>query len=51
MIGKTVWAIAEDYIPSESLDQSDPAFVSHETACISRREEVALLSTIAWSDG
>ena len=32
-IGKTRWAIAEGYIPSDSTS-SDPAFVSHETACI-----------------
>ncbi len=31
--GKTVWAIAEGYIPSESTS-TDRAFVSHETACI-----------------
>jgi hypothetical protein len=33
-IGKKRWAIAEGYIPSDSLDQDDPALVSHETACI-----------------
>lgn len=32
-LGKTHWAIAEGYIPSES-SLSDPALVSHETACI-----------------
>jgi hypothetical protein len=32
-IGRTNWAIAEGYIPSES-SFSDPALVSHETACI-----------------
>jgi hypothetical protein len=32
-LGKTHWAIAEGYIPSES-SFSDPALVSHETACI-----------------
>ena len=32
-IGRTVWAIAEGYIPSESVS-SDRALVSHETACI-----------------
>lgn len=32
-IGKRRWAIAEGYIPSGSVSQ-DPAFVSHETACI-----------------
>lgn len=34
MVGKHVWAIAEGYIPSDSVDETDPALVSHETACI-----------------
>ena len=34
MVGRTVWAIAEGYIPSGSADPDDPALVSHETACI-----------------
>lgn len=34
MIGRRAWAIAEGYIPSGSVDPSDPALVSHETACI-----------------
>jgi len=33
MLGCRRWAIAEGYIPSES-SFSDPALVSHETACI-----------------
>jgi hypothetical protein len=32
-IGRTRWAIAEGYIPSQSVS-SDRALVSHETACI-----------------
>lgn len=32
-IGRTRWAIAEGYIPSQSCS-SDRALVSHETACI-----------------
>jgi hypothetical protein len=32
-IGRTHWAIAEGFIPSES-SFSDPALVSHETACL-----------------
>jgi hypothetical protein len=32
-IGRRRWAIAEGYIPSESTF-TDPALVSHETACI-----------------
>lgn len=31
--GRTNWAIAEGYIPSDSVSQ-DPALVSHESACI-----------------
>ena len=33
MIGRTVWAIAEGYIPSQSVDTSRE-LLSHETACI-----------------
>src|SRR5277367_800718 len=32
-IGRKRWAIAEGYIPSKS-SYSDPALISHETACI-----------------
>jgi hypothetical protein len=32
-VGRTRWAIAEGYIPSRS-SFSDPALISHETACI-----------------
>jgi hypothetical protein len=32
-LGETHWAIAEGYIPSQS-SFSDPALISHETACI-----------------
>lgn len=32
-LGRTQWAIAEGYIPSQS-SFTDPALVSHETACI-----------------
>jgi hypothetical protein len=32
-VGKTVWAIAEGYIPGESTSD-DRALVSHETACL-----------------
>jgi hypothetical protein len=32
-IGKTVWAIAEGYIPSESTGPA-PQMTSHETACL-----------------
>ena len=33
-IGKRRWVIAEGYIPPGSVDPSDPALLSHETACI-----------------
>ena len=33
IIGRRLWAIAEGYIPSQS-SFSDPALISHETACI-----------------
>ena len=33
IIGQRRWAIAEGYIPSQS-SFSDPALISHETACI-----------------
>jgi len=33
MLGQKHWAIAEGYIPSQS-SFSDPALISHETACI-----------------
>lgn len=32
-VGRTVWAIAEGYIPGES-SYTDRALISHETACI-----------------
>lgn len=32
-VGHLTWAIAEGFIPGESLN-TDPAFVSHETACV-----------------
>ncbi len=32
-IGSTCWAIAEGYIPSQSVSD-DPALLSHEVACI-----------------
>lgn len=32
-IGRTTWAIAEGYIPSESTGP-EPAMLSHETACL-----------------
>lgn len=34
MIGRTLWAIAEGYIPSKSVDPADRALVSHEAACL-----------------
>ncbi len=34
MIGKRIWAIPEGYIPSDTVNERDRAFVSHETVCI-----------------
>lgn len=33
-LGKRIWAIPEGYIPSKSVDPSNPALVSHEAACL-----------------
>lgn len=33
MTGQRSWALADGYIPGDSLND-DPAFISHETACI-----------------
>lgn len=33
-IGRRRWAIAEGYIPGQSVDPNDPALLSHETACL-----------------
>jgi hypothetical protein len=33
-IGRTVWVIAEGYIPPDDDSAKPPEFVSHETACI-----------------
>jgi hypothetical protein len=38
-IGRTLWAIAEGYIPSTSHGP-DPAMTSHETACILNANEM-----------
>jgi len=33
-VGSTRWVIAEGYIPRNDAGESDPRFVSHETACL-----------------
>lgn len=33
-LGKTLWAIAEGYIPAHSTNGDDPRYLSHETACM-----------------
>jgi hypothetical protein len=50
-IGHRRWAIAEGYIPSDSTS-SDPAFVSHETACIlnAGERDAKVVVTILFSD-
>lgn len=51
-VGRRVWAIAEGYIPSGSVDPSDPALLSHETACIlnAGEEPAAVEVTIFFKD-
>jgi hypothetical protein len=44
-IGKRVWAIAEGYIPSQSVSQ-EHEFVSHETACLLNASDRAAHVTI-----
>ena len=50
-IGRKHWAIAEGYIPSQS-SFSDPALISHETACILNAgdREAHVLITIYFTD-
>ena len=50
-IGKTRWAIAEGYIPSESVSQ-DCALLSHETACIlnANARDAHITLTVFFSD-
>lgn len=50
-IGRTRWAIAEGYIPSQS-SFSDRALVSHETACIlnSGDQEAHVSITVFFAD-
>ncbi len=49
--GKTVWAIAEGYIPSRSTGP-EPAMTSHETACIlnASDQEAHVEITVYFSD-
>jgi hypothetical protein len=51
LIGRRHWAIAEGYIPSQS-SLSDPALISHETACILNAgdKEAHIRITIYFSD-
>lgn len=50
-IGRTVWAIAEGYIPSHSTG-STPALLSHETACLlnTSEEEAHVAITVYFRD-
>lgn len=50
-IGRKVWAIAEGYIPSESVSD-EPSLKSHETACIlnPNGRDAAVSITIFFSD-
>ena len=51
LIGSRRWAIAEGYIPSQS-SFSDPALISHETACILNAgdEEAQVRITVFFAD-
>ncbi len=50
-IGRTLWAIAEGYIPSWSHGQ-EPEFTSHETACLlnANDEDAHVRITIYFAD-
>jgi hypothetical protein len=50
-IGRKIWAIVEDYIPSWSNDP-EPLFTSHETACLlnASEDEAHVEITIFFSD-
>jgi hypothetical protein len=50
-IGRSVWAIAEGYIPGDSVSD-DPALVSHEAACVlnAGAEDAHLSITLFFSD-
>lgn len=50
-IGKTRWAIAEGYIPAQSVS-NDRALVSHETACIlnANDRDAQVMITIYFAD-
>lgn len=51
LVGKTIWAIAEGYIPSQSTSQEHD-LISHEAACILNANEceAAVTITIFFSD-
>lgn len=50
-IGKRVWAIAEGYIPSQSVS-NDRALLSHETACLlnAAEQEAHVEITVYFAD-
>ncbi len=52
IFGKTVWAIAEGYIPADSTNGDDPRYLSHETACLlnTNNEDVDVTITIYYED-
>ncbi len=51
-IGKRRWAIAEGYIPPESMAGADRALLSHEAACIlnANEREARIEITILFAD-
>lgn len=50
-VGHRIWAIAEGYIPGESVDDSDE-LMSHETACLLNAggEDADVLITLFFAD-
>ena len=50
-IGRTVWAIAEGYIPGQSVSD-DHALISHETACLlnATEQEAHVSITLLFTD-
>ena len=51
-LGKTRWAIAEGFIPGESVDPTDHALVSHEVACLlnATSDDAEIMITVFFED-
>lgn len=52
LIGRTLWAIPEGYIPAQSTNGDDSRFVSHEAACIlnANDKDADIVITIYFAD-